>query len=271
MIGLSSGPDNERSVDSYRPYARGQDARFQQLMAEWPLPTQERFGCYLIAGSSHYSDLARGIECAVFQQFFGNAPSVMRAEYAAYEASSMFFLLVDRELQRPAGTLRVIAHSEHGLKTLTDIAQEPLSIPLARVLECHRIDRLERCWDIGTIAVLKEYRGSASEHVVSTMLCGLSTAQTRKADVDHVVAIMDQHVFVQLTQMLAMPWVPIAGSRAFEYLGSPSSRAVYIHVPQIRASVEAQLARLDESVLRVMRPCLQRILGEGLPPVVEVP
>src|SRR5262245_12885418 len=98
-----SGRDVRSSVDSYRPFVRGEDTRLRQLMSEWPLLTEERFGCYLIPGSSHHSDLARAVECSVFQHFFGNDPSVMCAEYGPFEEQSSFILVVDRKLEQPAG------------------------------------------------------------------------------------------------------------------------------------------------------------------------
>jgi hypothetical protein len=271
MSGPVSAGEVERSVESYRPYARGEDTKLRQLLAEWPLPAHQRFGCYLIDGSSQYSDLARGLECSVFHEFFGNEPSIMYAEYAEYELHSKFVLVVDQERLQLAGTLRVIANSARGLKTLNDIARAPLSVPLAKVIDCHRIDSLDKCWDIGTLAVLKEYRGRSSNHLVSTMLYGVTIAAARTAGIEHFVAIMDQHAFSQLTEMLGLPFVPIANSPPFEYIGSGSSRAGYAFVPSFRSSVEAYMKTLDDNRLQQLRPCLARtVYGEDLPTVVEI-
>lgn len=265
-----SGRNIRGSVDSYRPIVCGEDTRLRELMAEWPLLTDDRYGCYLIPGSSRHSDLARGIESSVFQHFFGNDPSVMSAEYGPYEDASLFLFVVDQEQERPAGTMRLIRNSERGFKTLNDIERPPLSIPLARVTDCHRIDKLDKVWDIATVAVLKEYRGKASNHLVSTLLYGAMFAEAQRVGVDHFVAIMDEHVFSQLTG-LAVPFVPIAKSPPFDYLGSQSSRAGYLFGPNVRPNMEAFMQKLDENVLQLVRPCLARMaFAEGIPDPIRV-
>lgn len=260
-----------RPVESYRPPASGENQELRQLLAEWPFTSGGRFGCYLIADSNPYSDLARGIECCVFQQFFANDPSAMAAEYGNYEAQSSFFLAVDRELQQPAGALRVIANSEHGLKTLNDIAREPLSIPLDEVIQCHRIENLDECWDVGTLAVLKDYRGSAAGHLVSTMLYGLLRAEAIRTGIDHIVAVLDIHAFRQLVEMLGVPFVPIAGSRPFAYLGSESSIACYLSVPRASPSIEERMRSIVGNVSQQLRPLMERVASEAtLPAIVRV-
>lgn len=266
-----SGRGATRPVASYRPPAPGQNQDLRQLLAEWPLASDGRFGCYLIAGTSPYSNLGRGIECCVFEQFFGNDPAVMSAEYGAYEAQSSFFLVVDRELQQPAGALRVITNSAEGLKTLNDIAREPLSIPRDVVTEHHRIDDLDTCWDIGTVAVLKQYRGTASGHLISTMLYGLLRAEACRMGIQHAVTVLDAHVFSQLTTVLGIPFIPIADSEPFAYLGSSSSIASYVSARQVGPSIEAHMRRMESEVLKLVRPLLERVADESkLPPLVSV-
>src|SRR5262245_35122566 len=98
----------------------------RQLLAERPAG-QRRFCCYRLSSDSPYSDIARTIECKVFDDFFGNSPDVMTEQYGPYEAQSSFLLVVDRRAQRPAGALRIIASSPHrGLKTLEEIVNAPL-------------------------------------------------------------------------------------------------------------------------------------------------
>jgi len=240
-------------------------------MAEHPLPDEGRFGCYLLAASSSYSDIARAIECEVFEKFFGNVPAEMAREYARYEASSLFFLVVERETQRPAGVLRVIEHSAAGLKTLNDIQGAPLHLPTSKVLARHGIDDLRRCWDVGTLAVVKEFRGKAHNHIVSTMLYGLLHVAVRKHAIDHLVAVLDSHAYMQLTQLLGVPFVPILGSEPFSYLGSENSRAAYAHMPHVTPAVEAFMSSLNDDMRRLLAPHVARVIyGEGLPTAVEV-
>jgi hypothetical protein len=241
------------------------------LLSEWPLTSEGRFGCYSIADSSPYSDLARGVECCVFQQFFGNDPAVMSAEYGPYEAHSSFFLVVDRELMQPAGALRVIANSDRGLKSLNDIALPPLSISLEKVIHHHRIEDLDKCWDVGTVAVRKEYRGRATDHLVSTLLYGMLRFEAQRAGMEHFVAILDTHAYRQLVQLIGAPFVPIADSEPFEYLGSVSSIAVTLRVSEIVESIEGHMQRMDSALQPLVRPLLGRIIYDSeLPAVVRV-
>lgn len=258
-----------RSVDSYRPPPSGRYESFEQLMCDWPLPGTDRFGCYLIYDSSPYSDIARSMECSVFQEFFGNDAEVMSEEYARYEESSKFLVIADRKRRRPAGVLRIIGNSEQGLKTLNDIQRPPLEIPIRKALRHHRIDDLDRCWDIGTLAVLPEYR--SRDHLVSSLLYGLVYREGRRCGIEHGVAILDDHAFRQLTQVFAFPFVPLADSEPFEYLGAVNSRACYLRTADIEPAAEMFLCRLDENTRQLLRPFVGRVLyGEGLPEVVEV-
>lgn len=240
-------------------------------MAEHPLPGDGRFGCYLIEPSSPHSDIARVIECEVFEKYFGNVPAEMAHEYGRYEQSSLFFLIVERDTQRPAGVLRIIQNSAAGLKTLNDIQGAPLHLPTPKVVAHHGIRNLDRCWDVGTLAVVKEFRGQAHNHIVSTMLYGLLYAEVEKRGIEHVVTVLDRHAFMQLTQMLGVPFTPIAGSEPFSYLGSDNSRAAYVYPPHVKDAVEAFLSGLDENVRRLLAPHVGRLIyGEGLPAVAEI-
>jgi hypothetical protein len=267
----SSGRSAARPVESYRPPALHQAQNLRQLLAEWPIPGDGRFGCYLIANSSPFSDLARGVECCVFQQFFGNDPAIMSEEYAGYEAQSSFFLVVDRQLQQTAGACRVIENSAHGLKTLNDIAREPLSISRDRVTRFHGIATLDACWDVSSVAVLKEYRGGGTGHLVSTMLYGLLRAEASSAGIDHFVAVLDTHAFHQIVDTLGVPFVSIAGSAPFAYLGSDSSIAAYVSVSRITPSIEAHMRRLKIEVLQQRRPLMERVAyAASVPAIVRV-
>lgn len=271
LIDLPGRSVSSGLLESYRPPRGGSDPRLKQLLSEFPLRSEGRFGCYLLAASSSYSDIARAIECQVFQKFFGNVPAEMAREYAEYEDSSLFFLVVERETQRAAGVLRVIENSAAGFKTLNDIQGAPLCLPTSKVLAHHGIDDLSRCWDVGTLAVVKEFRGQSHNHIVSTMLYGLLHTEVCKRGIDHVITVLDSHAYVQLTQMLGVPFMPIAHSEPFSYLGSENSRAAYVHSPHVRPAVEAFMSSLDENVRRLLAPHVGRLIySDGVPEVIEV-
>lgn len=242
-----------------------------RLMRDHPLPGPGRFGCYRISAGSPHGDVARGVECEVFREFFGNTPHDMAAAYSAYEHSSTFLLAVDRDRLEPAGALRIIEHSESGLKTLDDIARDPLRIPLDKVVAHHGITDLRRVWDIGTLAVLKPYRGAAVDRFVSTMLYGHLYATAARSGVEHAVTVLDKHAWKQLTGWFGLPFVTIADSQPFSYLGSEMSRAAILHVPSMIAAVDERMRTLDPAMRKLLLPYVARLTHcEGLPAVVDV-
>lgn len=240
-------------------------------MEQHPIEGESRFGCYLIPSTSRFSDIARVVECQVFGQYFGNTAESMVEQYGPYEQHSLFLVVVDRELRCAAGAMRVITDSKVGLKSLNDISAPPLGLTTERVLQAHAMADLSRCWDIATLAVLKQYRGAASDHMVSVMLYAHLFSQAVKQRIDHVVTILDNHAYVQLTQLLGLPFVPIADSSPFTYLGVEDSRASYGYVPSGEAAVEAHLQRMEPAIREVVRPYADRLLHcEGMPALVEV-
>jgi hypothetical protein len=207
----------------------------------------------------------------VFEEFFGNTPDVMVDAYGPYEDYSAFFLVVDREQRRPAGALRIIECSEYGLKSLNDLEGPPLHLRLPEIIEAHAIDDLNSCWDIGSLAVLKEYRGAATDHVVSTMLYGYSFAEVHRRGIKHVVTILDKHAYAQLVELMGVPFSPIAGTEPFSYLGSENSRACYGYVPGSAEKMEARFESMPSNVQQLLRPYIARLLYcEGMPELVTV-
>lgn len=272
MLELSGVPSDGAGERRYSLSAPSMKDLVHTLLDEHPPRGAGHFGCYRIPGASRFSDVARSVECRVFQHFFGNTAAIMQEAYGPYEQSSHFFLIVDRSERRCAGTLRIIANSAQGLKTLNDIAAPPLCLSADVVRAHHRIDDLDQCWDIGTLAVLKEYRGQQQDHAVGTMLYGVLHREALLAGVHHAVTILDRHAYAQLTQMLAVPFEPIADSKPFDYLGSTDSRAAYLSFPKVVPTVEKHLGRLDEPVRASLRPYVGRVIyAEGVPEIVSVP
>ena len=113
------------------------------------------------------SELARHVEREVFYEYFNNTPELLEAEYGPYEASTLFVCMMDHRRRLPAGVIRLVLPSPAGLKSLGDV--EPVW--------GHRIDdvlwgmslRLEAdsAWDVATLAVDSEYRGRATDGLVS--------------------------------------------------------------------------------------------------------
>ena len=228
----------------------------EQLLTLRPPTSGDRFVCYPIGGSSAFAALGRRIELEVFEAAFGNDRAVMEREYGPYEDASRFFVVMDQVARRPAGVLRVIENSGSGLKTLVDIADEPLRISRQAFEDFHGVTELDACWDVGTVAVLPEYRRSASTtREVSLMLYRALYVHAMREGIEHFVAVIDEHAHRGL-RALGVPFVPIHGSGPFAYLDSASSTALYGHVTEFRPRMEARYRRL-----RRRRPLLWCLLA----------
>lgn len=271
LLALPQAAIRKSPADAYCLPSAELEHRLSDLLQEWPLPSGTRFGCYLIPHRSRFSDLARQVECTVFERFFGNTPQCMADAYGEYEASSMFLMVVDQEQRCAAGALRIIMPSARGLKSLNDIAEAPPYITAQQVTAYHHIEDPRRCWDIGSVAVRKEYRAAATDHTVSLMLYGHVHSLMMRRGIEHMVTVLDKHAFTQLTEALGVPVVPIAGSEPFSYLGSDTSYAGYMHVPHMGPSCEDYLASLKPEMQPVIRPYISRLLYlEGMTELVEV-
>ena len=127
----------------------------------------EPFGMYAFTADAPESELARHVEREVFYEFFNNTPELLEAEYGPYEASTLFLCMIDHRRRLPAGVIRLVLPSPAGLKSLGDV--EPVW--------GHRIDDVlevmslgldaENAWDVATLAVDSEYRGRATDGLVS--------------------------------------------------------------------------------------------------------
>lgn len=244
---------------SYRPHSGRTDYRLLSLLDS--APSQQPMSCYVVTHGHPLANSARGIESAVFREFFHNSAEDLQAAYEPYEWASTWLLVVDRHRQRVAGTLRIIKYSAAGLKTLVDVSRPPLSIPTFKVLEQHGVD-LAKTWDIGTLAVLPEYRG---DHLVASELYGQLYTAAQRAGVKHAVTVLDDHAYQQLVTVLGVPWEPLCGSEPGPYLGSAKSHAVVGHLGKALPAVEKHVASLPAEIRAVVEPLARRIFrGEGL-------
>lgn len=194
------------------------------LRTQETLP-KSSLACFSLDGNNPYANLGRFVESTVFLQTFGNTPQMMETEYGPYEAASDIFVVVDLELALPIGALRVIKNSSGGLKTLNDLERTPLGLNQAEV--CNQLDiDPERCVDVGTLAVLPEFRARGGNVLPSLLLYrSLYAKYLSDPNYDNVVTMIDRRAERNLYR-LSFPFRPI-DERYFSYLDSPASRALY--------------------------------------------
>jgi len=201
-------------------------------------PSTGRFAALAIATDDPLADVARTVEHQVFEESFALDAAEMATEYGPYDSGSLFFLVLDRETGLPAGAARVV---EGGGKTLDD-APDYLGEDLSTIVAEHGM-YLGRIWDFATLAVLPEYRGGKSSLMVSSLLYRTFLKAGRRAGVRHVVTMLDHRAYRSIT-LLGAPFQALVGSKPFDYLGSPSTRALYLDFPTVEAAIAEQSGRL---------------------------
>lgn len=192
--------------------------------------TPAPFGLYGFVAKDERSKLARYVETAVFDEFFGNSVELLDAEYGPYERSTFFFCVIDHHRRRPAGMLRIILPSSTGSKSLADLESHwhrPLDQAIAQLGDD---DRLLRVWDVATIAVTHDYRRHATQGLVSLALYQALCHSVAACRVAYVVTILDLVVLDMIQQVSHQAYHPLAGAEPVSYLDSPSSLPVFCDV-----------------------------------------
>lgn len=218
-----------------------------------------RFALMTIDGASPYANVARSLERKQFEAYFGNDAEEMRKEYEPYEASSTFFLMVDREKLQPTGVMRLIKSSSVGFKSVNDIASSKsktnegalaTSLSPDEVLSSMAIDP-EATLDIATIASHPDYTEKATNSpIVLAALMGALHGYCSRNNIKDLVAIIDSKPLGQL-QKIALPIKTLPNiATPFEYLGAMGNS--FIHIP---------VDEVDESVSSFSQPVFDYVFG----------
>ena len=189
--------------------------------------TTQPFGAYVFLADDPAAELGRATERAVFLEAFGNTRELLDAEYGPYEASSLFFTVLDHRRLCPAGAMRIIVPTEGGpgLKTFNDLGpiwHESAETMLAR----SGIGlSLGRTWDIATLAVDSGYRSAAATGLVALGLYQSVVRTGEALGVEWTVAILDRVAFRMTKARFHQPFFALAEGRP--YLGSRDSLPIY--------------------------------------------
>ena len=217
------------------------------------------FGVYAVEAHEPESELARHVERKVFYEFFKNTPELLAAEYGPYEDSTLFVCVLDHRRRLPAGVIRLVLPSAAGLKSLDDV----------EAVWGHRLDdvlgrtgtslEMDRTWDVATLAVDAEYRGRATDGLVSLGLYQAVAQLAVRCHVRWVVTILDLVVLDLIQQATSKAFESFSGLEPLRYLDSPSSLPVY-------CDLDAYFPRLETA-----DPSMHEILydGRGLEPAVR--
>lgn len=169
-------------------------------------------------------DGARGCERAVFLDAFGNTSQQLQEEYGPYDAQSIWLTVSDED-DIVVGECRIIVPGPAGLKTLNDLSREPWRIDGRRSARSAGAD-LDRTWDIATLGVRPDRRGSRAR-VSLALFHGILKAG-RANGARTITAIFDEPAR-RVVSMLGYPLLPLPGTSPAPYLGSAASTPVYFH------------------------------------------
>lgn len=226
-------PSNEAARPRYDLKSEEMTALVERLVTErlGDIPDKYRFAAVEVGPTSEYADVGRSIERTVFEQSFGNTSEDMQREYGPFEAASTFFLSVDRERKTPTGVLRVIKNSSAGLKSLNDAQQEPFSLDSAQLSKEKGMAELDRVWDIGTIAVLPEFRRNSGP--VSILLERAMYKSAVLHNVQSLVSIIDDKPLTKMRSRWRGVGIPFRQlTKPQPYLGSKKSHVVAGFIPE---------------------------------------
>ena len=202
----------------------------------------EPFGVYLFRADTPEARLGRYIEDTVFGEWFGNSSELIESEYGPYDESTYFIVVIDHLRHLPAGTIRVNLPSERGLKTLADI-ENVWQQDLAPVLDRTGLawDR-NHVWDVVTVAVHADYRGKATDGMISLAMYQAVVRSLLRGGAHWFVCILDLHVVQLMQDLTSKPFSTFAGVEPIEYLDSPASNAFWCDLdeygPRLRAADE---------------------------------
>jgi hypothetical protein len=219
------------------------------------------FGVYVLRHDEPGAELARLVEREVFLEFFGNTRELLADEYGPYEQASAFICVIDHVRRQPAGVMRVILPSPRGFKSLHDL-ESRWGQSVDDVMARNQID-LDRSalWDVATLAVRSDYRGAASEGLVSLALFQALAMLGTRSGARWAIAILDVIVLDLIQSEFLRPFTLLDGLAPRRYLDSPSSLPVLLDGEDFEAR------------LRFRAPSMAEILfeGRGLETVISTP
>jgi hypothetical protein len=226
-----------------------------------PVVPDAAFGTYVVASSDPAAGLGRHLEREVFADVFDNSVELLAEEYDPYESASLFILVVDHRRRVPAGVMRIIVPSPAGLKSLDDVARLWERRP-EELLHGTGLDPATGLvWDLATLAVGRDYRGSAAKGLVSLALWQAVGVLAQRCAVDLLVAIIDLPVYRLLQLKLHGAFAAFDGLDPRPYLDSPASVAVWCRFGPWRD----RIAECDPAMYALM------IEGTGLEAAITPP
>lgn len=173
-------------------------------------------------------EAARQCEADVFLDWFGNTADDLAVEYGPYEDASVFLAVVDDDGE-VHGAGRMIQPGPAGLKTLNDLRRDPWRVDPDEVARAAGVD-LAVTWEPATFAVKDgvRRRGYAAMEALAYGVVVGSIANHFTT----LVAMIDENVR-RVFGSIGLYLHPFPGTGPGEYLGSPATTPLYVHVAEL--------------------------------------
>lgn len=236
------------------------DSELRAAAADLAAPgASQPFGAYVFGHDGPGADLARTLETLAFWDAYDESPQVQEDEFRPYDASSFYFCVIDHLRHVPAGMMRVVVPSRHGLKSLNDIRRMWGESPEEVIARTGMGLDVALTWDIATMAIAEGYRGKAAKGLVSMALYQSLTLAALHSGVEWFVAVFDLPVFRLVRWKLRLIFAGYEGLAPVRYLGSDAAIAAWCDV----LAAERRLAAEDPDLHAVL------VRGEGLEAAVR--
>lgn len=185
-----------------------------------PTGINQPFGAYCFGPFDPAAELARAVESSVLWTSYAIEPETIRAEYGEYEASSLFFCILDHRRQVPAGAVRIILPTAGGpgMKTVNDLPRT-WDGTADQYVAWHTLPcDLTRTWEIATLAVASEYRSALATGTVAMGLYQSILRTSVELGFEWIIAVIDSAVLRMSRTRFHHPFTAFAEGRP--YLGS---------------------------------------------------
>ncbi len=173
-------------------------------------------------------------ELSVLGHAYGDTPELLEEAYGRYREDTAFVSLWWRD--EAVGFVRFIRPGRHELKTLADIRKEPWGVDGAGIARGLGVD-LDRTWDLATIGVRRHDR-EVPARATPALVRGFAEV-LRANDVEWLIAIVDETAR-RLMSMYGIRSLPLPGTRAEEYMGSPACQPAFGRVDESAEGLCAQ-------------------------------
>lgn len=221
----------------------------------------EPFGVYVFGADEPESELARYVERTVFDETFGNPADLLNAEYEPYEASTVFYTVLDHRRRLPAGMMRIILPSPLGLKTF-QVMRDVWGADIDATLERTGRDwDLDLAWDVTTLAVAGEYRGKSTDGLISLGLYQTLVRSAFEGGGRYFVTILDMKPLELIQTFTHNAFYEFDGLTPRSYLDSPLSIPMYTDLPEW----EPRMLAADPDTHALL------IRGIGIEPAMRAP